>query len=101
MLVEERLLKKESGQRREALAAIMWTCDCPLMIAAAASGLPGGRTEAIFRSFYTTKKQGLGLALSISRSIIAAHHGSVWCEALEEGGTVVHVELHDYPFVTT
>lgn len=58
-------------------------------------GLPEGGAEAAFRSFYTTKKQGLGLGLSICRSIVAAHHGNIWCEAVDEGGTVFHVELQD------
>ena len=43
-------------------------------------GLESGMAETIFEPFFTTKPQGLGLGLSISRSIIAAHGGRLWAE---------------------
>ncbi|HEY7164739.1 MAG TPA: PAS domain S-box protein [Candidatus Binatia bacterium] len=44
------------------------------------SGIPADKLEEIFQSFYTTKAEGLGLGLSISRSIIAAHGGCLTVE---------------------
>ncbi|MCX6926989.1 MAG: ATP-binding protein, partial [Verrucomicrobia bacterium] len=55
-------------------------------------GLPPD-VERIFHPFYTTKKHGLGLGLSICRSIITAHKGRLWAENSVAGGAVVHVEL--------
>ena len=49
------------------------------------SGLPPD-LERVFESFYTTKKQGLGLGLSICRSIITAHKGRLWAEASVTAG---------------
>src|SRR5206468_12244478 len=46
----------------------------------AGSGLPPS-PERVFDQFYTTKPQGLGMGLAISRSIIAAHGGKLWAEA--------------------
>ena len=50
--------------------------------------------ERIFQPFVTTKKDGLGLGLSISRSIVSAHAGSLWAENARMGkGAVFHLTL--------
>jgi C4-dicarboxylate-specific signal transduction histidine kinase len=42
------------------------------------SGLGPGQVTRIFDSFYTTKPDGVGVGLAISRSIVEAHGGSLW-----------------------
>jgi signal transduction histidine kinase len=44
-------------------------------------GLPAERADQIFDAFFTTKPQGLGMGLSISRSIIESHGGRLWAAA--------------------
>ena len=43
-------------------------------------GLPVHRVDNIFDAFFTTKKNGMGIGLSISRSIVEAHGGQLWAE---------------------
>ena len=49
-------------------------------------GIPGEKTESIFNAFYTTKPQGTGMGLAISRSIVEAHGGRLWATANAKPG---------------
>jgi C4-dicarboxylate-specific signal transduction histidine kinase len=51
-------------------------------------GLTPGTHERLFDAFYTTKSTGLGMGLSICRSIIEAHGGRLWAEPNKPRGTV-------------
>jgi signal transduction histidine kinase len=56
-------------------------------------GLPQTDPERIFDAFYTTKSTGLGLGLSICRSIVEAHGGRLWAGLNEPQGTIFCVKL--------
>ena len=51
-----------------------------ISVADTGSGIPPGGEEKIFEPYHTTKPQGLGLGLSLSRSIVFAHGGRLWAE---------------------
>lgn len=50
-------------------------------------------SEHLFQPFVTTKAQGMGVGLSISRTIIEAHNGRIWAEPNSGGGTTFHFTL--------
>jgi signal transduction histidine kinase len=49
--------------------------------------------EIIFEPFFSTKEQGIGLGLSVSRSIIAAHGGRLWARSNTPRGATFHISL--------
>jgi C4-dicarboxylate-specific signal transduction histidine kinase len=49
-------------------------------------GIDNATAEQIFKPFHTTKSNGMGMGLAISRSIIESHGGKLWAEANEHGG---------------
>ena len=57
------------------------------------TGIPPELIESLFEPFVTTKPDGLGLGLSISQSIVAAHDGRLWAENHASGGATLHCVL--------
>jgi PAS domain S-box-containing protein len=56
-------------------------------------GIDAKHLERVFEAFYTTKSSGVGMGLSICRSIIDAHGGRLWAEANEPRGAVFQFTL--------
>jgi signal transduction histidine kinase len=56
-------------------------------------GLDPSHLERVFDAFYTTKASGMGMGLSICRSIIEAHGGRLWAEANEPRGAIFQFTL--------
>jgi signal transduction histidine kinase len=50
------------------------------------TGLAPGATDRLFDAFYTTKSDGMGIGLSVSRSIIERHAGRLWAASNEGPG---------------
>ena len=49
--------------------------------------------DHLFQPFITTKQEGMGVGLSISRTIVEAHGGRIWLEANPDGGAVFRFTL--------
>ncbi len=77
-----------------------WRQDSGILAAVTDSGrgLPAGETDKIFNAFYTTKPRGLGMGLSICRSIINNHQGRLWAENNPDRGATFYFSL---PAATT
>jgi signal transduction histidine kinase len=56
-------------------------------------GLPAGTTDEIFDAFFTTKPQGSGMGLAISRSIVESHGGRLWATPQNGRGATFHFTL--------
>lgn len=56
-------------------------------------GLDDEVTDQLFEAFFSTKQEGLGMGLAISRSIIETHQGHIWATPNLEGGTIFHFSL--------
>ena len=67
-----------------------WTC---VSVTDTGSGIADDVRERLFQPFMTTKPQGMGVGLSISRSIIEAHGGRIWADANPRGGTIFNFTL--------
>jgi signal transduction histidine kinase len=60
-------------------------------------GLTSTNLERVFDAFYTTKPSGLGMGLSICRSIIEAHGGRLWATASKPHGATFMFTLPEHP----
>lgn len=71
--------------------------DAEIVVRDRGPGIPHDQLPRLFDSFYTTKSQGMGLGLSIARTLVEAHGGRIRVESELGTGTAFHVEL---PVVT-
>jgi len=62
-------------------------------VADSGSGLAPEVVRQLFQPFVTTKRKGMGLGLSICRTIVEAHGGKIWVNSPPEGGTIFHFTL--------
>ncbi len=56
-------------------------------------GIPPEKIKEVFEPFFSTKADGMGMGLSIARTIVEAHHGRIWAENKAGGGAVFHISL--------
>jgi signal transduction histidine kinase len=56
-------------------------------------GIDSDRIDELFEAFFTTKVQGMGLGLAISRSIVQAHGGRLWAEPNNDRGATFQFTL--------
>jgi len=82
----ERWLLIRTGIERSSRAVIVSVTD-------RGSSIPEKKMEEIFEPFFTTKEKGMGLGLSVCRTIIAAHRGKLWATNNADRGATLHFTL--------
>ena len=56
-------------------------------------GIPPELFDKVFQPYYSTKSEGMGMGLAISRSIVESHGGRIWVESDSSGQTGFHISL--------
>ena len=56
-------------------------------------GIPEDKLKEVFEPFYSSKAEGMGMGLSIARTIIEAHSGQIWAKNRDHGGASFRVKL--------
>jgi len=76
----------ESRSRRLFIATEQDGEDVRLTVRDSGVGFDPAAADRLFESFYTTKQDGMGIGLAVSRSIIEAHSGRLWATANDGPG---------------
>jgi len=89
----EALADCDSSERQLLIASKSETSTVQVSVTDRGRGIPGGKPEQVFDRFFTTKKEGMGLGLSICRTIINAHQGEIWATNNSDRGATFHFSL--------
>jgi two-component system, LuxR family, sensor kinase FixL len=81
-------------QERRLLIASQWENGAVrVSVSDSGCGIPEEKMEQVFERFFTTKKKGMGLGLSVCRTIINAHRGKIWATNNGGCGATFHFSL--------
>jgi signal transduction histidine kinase len=83
--VETRVLKIRTDQTKPGILCVS--------IEDTGTGIDPSNVDRVFKPLFTTKESGMGMGLSICRSIIESHGGRIWVTPGDKGGSIFQFEL--------
>jgi two-component system sensor kinase FixL len=89
----EAMADYNSSERRLVIASQWENGAVRVSVADRGSGIPEEKMQQVFERFFTTKKEGMGLGLSVCRTIIDAHRGKIWVTNDAGCGATFHFSL--------
>jgi two-component system sensor kinase FixL len=94
-LIRNAMDSMEESANRDLMITVMPDNDTHVRVSVAdtGSGISPDIAEQLFQPFITTKRHGMGVGLSISRTIVEAHGGRIWVEPNPPGGTIFNFTL--------
>jgi two-component system sensor kinase FixL len=93
----EAMVDTPASRRRLALRTARDATGVEVAVTDSGHGLDPGTLPRLFESFFTTKRDGMGMGLSIARSIVEVHGGRIWAENRPEGGATFRFTLPAEP----
>ena len=83
-----------SPLRQLSIVARVESAECiRISVADTGMGVADAMVDQLFTAFASSKDEGMGLGLSICRTIVEANGGRIWLEELASGGTAFHFTL--------
>jgi two-component system sensor kinase FixL len=94
-LIRNAMEAMEAVQHRRLVLSVLKTAGSLIEVAVAdtGGGISADIAARLFQPFNSSKAHGMGLGLSISRTIVEAHGGRLWAEANPDGGTIFRFSL--------
>jgi len=89
----EAMADYDSSERRLLIASQLENGAVRVSVTDRGGGIPEKNMEQVFERFFTTKKEGMGLGLSICRTIIDSHRGKIWATNNAGCGATFHFSL--------
>ena len=81
------------GEREVSVLTMRSGTHVKIKVSDTGPGIPADSLKTIFDPFFTTKPQGMGMGLAIVRTIVEAHHGTVFAENRPSGGALFTISL--------
>ena len=82
-----------TGERTVSISAARKDAFAQISVSDVGPGIPPEKLKEVFEPFFTTKLQGMGMGLSIARTIVEAHGGQLLAENKASGGATFHVRV--------
>src|SRR5213592_3117782 len=89
----EAMTASDSSERQLLITSKLENGAVRMSVTDRGGGIPEEKLEQVFERFFTTKKEGMGLGLSICRSIINEHEGKIWATKNADCGATFHFSL--------